>query len=83
MRSPDAFIVQPLNDTRYDNIREMGDVEFIVSSSQEDHRFSNRYAIVEATPISYTGPISKGDTLLVHHNVLRYEGRSKKWAWLL
>tara|TARA_B110000285_G_C15071086_1_gene587987 strand:+ start:535 stop:1098 length:564 start_codon:yes stop_codon:yes gene_type:complete len=72
MRSPDAFIVQPLNDTRYDNIRELGDVEFIVNSSQEDHRFSNRYAIVEATPISYTGPISKGDTLLVHHNVFKY-----------
>jgi hypothetical protein len=72
MRSPHAFIVQPLNNSRYDNIREIGDVDFIVSSSQEDHRFSNRYAVVKATPISYKGPISEGDVLLVHHNVFKY-----------
>ena len=66
MRSPDAFIVQPLNDTRYDNIREMGDVEFIVSSSQEDHRFSLTNFLIHD---SFS---SKGDTLLVHHNVFKY-----------
>ena len=72
MRSPDAFIVKPLNDSRYDNVRKINDVDLIVSTSQEDHRFSNRYGLVEATPISYSGPIEPGDTLLVHHNVFKY-----------
>ena len=72
MRSPDSFIVKPKNSSRYDNKRKADDVEFIVSSSQEDHRFSNRYAIVQSVPLSYSGPIQAGDTLLVHHNVFKY-----------
>ena len=35
-------------------------------------KFSNREAIVIETPLGYTGPIKKGDTLLVHHNVFKY-----------
>jgi hypothetical protein len=65
------FIVKPNKDRRYDNTRDWG-IDFIVSASQEDHRFSNRYAEVLHTPMAYTGPIKPGDTLLVHHNVFKF-----------
>jgi hypothetical protein len=72
MQSPYSFIVQPYNGRRYDNIKQYGDVEFIVSSSEEDHKSSNRFATVVSTPLKYNGPIKKGDTLLVHHNVFKF-----------
>ena len=81
MRSPYNFIVKPLNDRRYDNIKDIGDTEFITSVSQEDHESSNRFAEVVALPIDYKGPVEKGDTLLVHHNVFKFyydmKGRQK------
>tara|TARA_R100000781_G_scaffold114335_1_gene84876 strand:+ start:272 stop:913 length:642 start_codon:yes stop_codon:yes gene_type:complete len=81
MRSLTDFIVTPVNNKRYINTKKIGDVEMVVSSSQEDHRFSNREAIVVETPLNYKGPIAKGDTLLVHHNVFKYyndiKGRQK------
>jgi len=72
MKSPYQFIVKPVKGRRYDNTKEIGDVDFIVSSSQEDHKVSNRFAEVVSTPIMYTGPISPGDILLVHHNVFKF-----------
>jgi hypothetical protein len=72
MRSPYNFIVKPLNDRRYNNIKEMGDTEFITSVSQEDHEASNRFGEVVALPINYKGPVQEGDTLLVHHNVFKF-----------
>lgn len=81
MRSPNQFIVRPVNNKRYDNTREIGGIDFIVSTSEEDHKFSNRYAEVISTPLNYTGDISEGDILLVHHNVFKYyndmKGRHK------
>ena len=71
MRSPYNFIVTPLKNKRYDNIKDIGDVEFITSVSKEDHKTSNRFAKVVALPIHYNGPIKEGDTLLVHHNVFK------------
>ena len=66
---------------RYDNLKEIGDIKFITSVSEEDHTASNRFAIVVETPINYKGPIKKGDTLLVHHNVFKFyndmQGRRK------
>ena len=72
MKSPYCFIVTPVNDRRYDNQKEIGGVNFITSVSEEDHTASNRFAIVVETPIGYKGPIKKGDTLLVHHNVFKF-----------
>ena len=72
MRSPYQFIVRPIKGKRYDNTKDIGDVEFIISSSQEDHTVSNRFAEVVSTPLAYKGPIKKGDTLLVHHNVFKF-----------
>jgi len=72
MKSPTDFLVQPVGNQRYANKKNIGGVEFLVSSSEEDHKFSNREAIVIETPLRYKGPIKKGDTLLVHHNVFKY-----------
>tara|TARA_R110000824_G_scaffold21748_11_gene80789 strand:- start:933 stop:1508 length:576 start_codon:yes stop_codon:yes gene_type:complete len=81
MQSPTQFIIKPKGGRRYDNITKYGDIEFITSSSQEDHKVTNRYGIVIATPIGYEGEISPGDTLLVHHNVFKIyydmKGREK------
>jgi hypothetical protein len=72
MKSPFNFIVRPLNGKRYDNTKEIAGIELTVSTSEEDHMFSNRYAEVVETPIGYDGDIVIGDTLLVHHNVFKY-----------
>ena len=72
MKSPFYFIVKPLKGRRYDNTREIGGIEFVVSTSEEDHKFSNRYAEVIELPIGYTGGVKVGDTLLVHHNVFKF-----------
>jgi hypothetical protein len=81
MRSPFYFIAKPVNGKRYDNTKEIGGIDFIVSTSEEDHKFSNRFAEVVELPLSYTGAIQKGDTLLVHHNVFKFyndvRGRQK------
>lgn len=81
MKSPFYFIAKPINGKRYDNTKDIGGIEFIVSTSEEDHKFSNRYAEVVELPIGYVGPISTGDTLLVHHNAFKYyndmKGRQK------
>ena len=81
MKSPFYFIVKPCNDKRYDNTKKIGNVDFITSTSKEDHTASNRYAEVVSVPINYKGEISSGDILLVHHNVFKYyndmSGREK------
>lgn len=81
MKSPFNFIVRPLEGKRYNNTKSIGGMEFVVSTSEEDHKFSNREAIVVETPVGYTGNIKIGDTLLVHHNVFKFyndmKGRRK------
>lgn len=81
MRSPFYFIAKPVNGKRYDNTRQIEGIDLIVSTSEEDHKFSNRYAEVVEVPINYTGDVRKGDILLVHHNVFKYyydmKGRQK------
>ena len=72
MRSPDNFIVQPLGGKQYDNVKSIGGVDFITSVSQEDHKVSNRFAVVVSTPINYDGPVEPGDTVVVHHNVFKF-----------
>jgi len=77
MKSPYMFIVRPKDGKRYANIND----DLIVSTSQEDHRFSQRIAEVVELPIKYDGPIKVGDLLLVHHNVFKFyydmKGRQK------
>ena len=61
MRSPYDFIVKPIDGRRYDNTKEIGGVELITSTSDEDHTSANRFGEVIATPIGYEGPIKIGD----------------------
>ena len=81
MKSPFYFIVKPKNEERYNNTVDWGGLEFISNTSKEEVRFSNREAIVIECPSGYTGPIKKGDEMLVHHNVFKYfndmKGREK------
>jgi len=72
MQSPYSFIVTPLKDKRYDNVKKISGINFFTSTSEEDHMASNRYATVVSVPINYTGEIQVGDTLLVHHNVFKF-----------
>ena len=72
MRSPFYFIVKPFMGKRYDNTRDISGVEIVVSTSEEDHKFSNRHAEVIELPLGYIGPIEIGDTLLVHHNAFKF-----------
>jgi len=44
MRSPFYFITKPLKGRRYDNIKKIGEIDFITSVSQEDHMATNRFA---------------------------------------
>lgn len=71
MQSPFYFIVKPIGG-RYANTKNVGGVEMIVSTSLEDHLYSNRQAEVIEVPRGYTGEVVKGDTLLVHHNVFKF-----------
>ena len=81
MKSPFYFIAKPLEGKRYNNTKNIGGIEFIVNTSEEEHKFSNREAVVIETPLGYTGPIEPGDILLVHHNVFKFyndmKGRRK------
>lgn len=81
MRSPFYFIVEPVDSKRYSNTATIEGVEFITNSSQEEHKFSNRFAKVLATPLDYEGDITVGDVLIVHHNVFKIyydmKGRQK------
>lgn len=72
MKSPFFFIVTPSKGRRYNNTKEIGGIEFITSTSEEDHKFSNREGIVIEVPLGYDGPIKKGYKLLVHHNVFKF-----------
>ena len=72
MQSPFYFIAKPLEGKRYNNTKEIGGIELIISTSEEDHKFSNRQAEVIEVPRGYDGPIVPGDILLVHHNVFKF-----------
>jgi len=64
MQSPHSFIVRPVKGRRYDNIKDIGGIDFITSVSKEDHKTSNRQAEVVSTPLNYSGDIEKGDILI-------------------
>ena len=72
MQSPDRFIVRPIKGKRYNNTKDIGGLDFITSTSEEDFKFSNREAEVISLPLDYKGDIEIGDTLLVHHNVFKF-----------
>lgn len=72
MQSPFYFIAKPVKGRRYNNTKDVAGIDLIVSTSEEDHKFSNRQAEVVEVPRGYRGPIVPGDILLVHHNVFKF-----------
>jgi hypothetical protein len=70
MRSLYAFIIEPKNE-RYDNTKKIDDVELILNTEIQDHKFVSRIGIVLETPINGKTGIKKGDEVIVHHNVFR------------
>lgn len=72
MKSLGNFIVKPLHNKRYDDTRNMGGIEFIISTDLEDAARSNRFAEVVETPLNYKGEIEAGDILVVHHNIFKF-----------
>lgn len=73
MKSPYFFIVTPVDGKRYSNISIIGGVEIIVSTNEENHEYTNRFAEVIETPLGYEGDIKKGTILVVHHNVMKVQ----------
>jgi hypothetical protein len=71
MRSPNCFIAKPKDGDRYSNKKDVGGVELITSASKEDHLSTQRIAVVLNTPVNYSGPVSIGDEIIVHHNTFR------------
>ena len=70
MRSLHAFIIEPKNQ-RYDNTKKIDQVDLILNTDLQDHKFVSRVGVVLETPILEKTGIKKGDEVLVHHNVFR------------
>jgi hypothetical protein len=70
MQSVYGFVVTPKGG-RYNNTSKIGDKELIINSEIQNHQFTNREAIVINVPKINNTNISKGDTVIVHHNVFR------------
>ena len=70
MRSLYCFVIEPKNE-RYDNIKKVDDIELILNTEIQDHKFVSRVGVVLETPIIGKTGIKKGDEVIVHHNVFR------------
>ena len=70
MQSVYGFVVTPKGG-RYNNTKNIDGKELIVNSEIYNHQFTNREAIVLEVPKINNTNISKGDVVLVHHNVFR------------
>ena len=71
MKSIYEFIVEPIGD-RYNNKKKIGDSELILNTEIFNHQYINRLAKIISTPIiGDTLGLSKGDEVIIHHNVFR------------
>ena len=70
MKSVHNFVVTPKGE-RYNNSKQVGDLELILNTEIYNHQYVNREAIVISTPIAGYTEIQAGDTVIVHHNVFR------------
>jgi len=79
MKSLYNFIIKPLN-SRYDNIRKVGDKTLIINTTIENHRFVSKQAVVVSVPAAYSSHIKIGDNVYVHHNIFRrwYDQKGKE-----
>jgi hypothetical protein len=70
MQSVYGFVVTPKGN-RYNNTKTVDGKELILNSETQNHQFTNREATVLEVPKINNTNISKGDTVIVHHNVFR------------
>jgi len=70
MRGLYYFVVKPV-DSRYNNIKKLGDKSLITNTENFTHQNVNRNAIVLSTPKGVETNINIGDEIIVHHNVFR------------
>ena len=70
MRGLYYFIVKPV-ESRYNNIKKIGDKELITNTENFTHQNVNRNAIVLSVPKGIDTDIKPGDEVIVHHNVFR------------
>lgn len=71
------FLLTPLHNKRYDDVSRYGDHTLIINTSQEDHTTTNRFGVIKEVPFNYGGPIQRGDTVILHHNVFRISSDMK------
>ena len=64
------FVVKPVN-SRYNNVKKIGDKSLITNTENFTHQNVNRNAIVISTPKGFETNINIGDEIIVHHNVFR------------
>jgi len=65
------FLISPVNNKRYNNVKKIGDKELIINTEIFNHQYVNREAIVKAIPLAFKTPIELNDIVLVHHNIFR------------
>lgn len=71
MKSVQYFIIEPVDGKRYDNTININGVDLVMSATVEDHKVSQRFAVVKEVPVLYNGYIKPGDIVVVHHNVFK------------
>ena len=70
MKSVINFIIKP-KETRYNNIKKVGDKDLILNTEIFTHQNVSRNAIVLETPTVGCTEVRQGDEVIVHHNVFR------------
>ena len=71
MQSIFYYVVQPLGE-RYNNKKQVDDINLLVNTQIFTHQNVNRIAVVKSTPMQGGEKcISIGDEVIVHHNVFR------------
>ena len=70
MKSIFDFVITPQN-KRYNNTKKIGDVDLIVNTEIQNHKFISQQAKVLYTPTAFKTNIKPGDDVIVHHNIFR------------
>ena len=70
MKSVTNFIIKP-KETRYNNIKKVGDKDLILNTEIFTHQNVSRNAIVLEVPTVGCTEVRQGDEVIVHHNVFR------------
>ena len=70
MKSIYDFIIEPKN-TRYNNIKKVGDKELVLNTEIFNHQYVSREAVIKHLPLAIQTELQVGDEVIIHHNVFR------------